>query len=76
VPDVAVLDIRLRIGNGMDVLRHIRARALKTRVIVFSQYDDPDYREQFRAAGADFFFAKTNETAHLQQTLKQMVTPG
>jgi hypothetical protein len=39
---------------------------------VFSQHDDPGYREQFEQAGATFFFNKTHETSQLVATLTQL----
>jgi DNA-binding NarL/FixJ family response regulator len=64
-PDVVLLDIKLRMGNGIEVLRQLRRQSSATIVIVFSQHDDPGYREQFASAGADHFFNKTCETTQL-----------
>jgi DNA-binding NarL/FixJ family response regulator len=68
-PDVLLLDIKLRAGNGIEVLRHVRRLAPAAKVIVFSQHDDPEYREQFQQAGAHFFFNKTHESGQLVDTL-------
>jgi DNA-binding NarL/FixJ family response regulator len=68
-PDVVLLDIKLRASNGIEVLRHIKQHAPSTKVIVFSQHDDPEYREQFERAGSDFFFNKTHEAGKLVATL-------
>jgi DNA-binding NarL/FixJ family response regulator len=77
-PDVLLLDIKLRAGNGIEVLRHVRQYAPGTTVIVFSQHDDTGYREQFEQAGAHFFFNKTHEAAKLIASLTRLaaVTPG
>ena len=72
VPDVLLLDIKLRVGNGIEVLRHVRQHAPSAKVIVFSQHDDAGYREQFEQAGANFFFNKTRETGKLVATLTQL----
>ena len=71
-PDVVLLDIKLRAGNGIEVLRHITRHAPGAKVIVFSQHDDPEYREQFERAGAHFFFNKTHETGQLVATLSEI----
>ena len=71
-PDVVLLDIRLRTGNGIEVLHHLKRHAPSAKVIVFSQYDEPEYREQFQRAGADFFFDKARETGRLVAALKQL----
>ena len=70
-PDVLLLDIKLRVGNGIDVLRYVTSHAQPVQVIVFSQHDDAEYREQFQQAGARFFFNKTHETANLRNTLQR-----
>ena len=74
-PDVVLLDIKLRVGNGIEVLRHLRKRAPAAKVIVFSQHDDAGYREQFEQAGAQYFFNKTHETGKLVATLSQLAAP-
>ena len=71
-PDVLLLDIKLRVGNGIEVLRHVRQQAADTTVIVFSQHDEPGYREQFQHAGAQFFFNKTCEAGKLIAILAQL----
>jgi DNA-binding NarL/FixJ family response regulator len=70
--DVLLLDIKLRLGNGIEVLRHVRRHTLTTKVIVFSQHDDPGYRDQFERSGADFFFNKTRDTGELIATLTHL----
>jgi DNA-binding NarL/FixJ family response regulator len=68
-PDIVLLDIKLRVGNGIEVLRHVRQHAPSAKVIVFSQHDDAGYREQFAQAGADLFFNKTHEAGALVAAL-------
>jgi len=71
-PDVVLLDIKLRVGNGIEVLRHVKKHAPAAKVIVFSQHDDAGYREQFEQAGAQYFFNKTHETGELVATLAEL----
>jgi DNA-binding NarL/FixJ family response regulator len=68
-PDALLLDIKLRGGNGIEVLRYLKEHAASTMVIVFSQHDDAGYREQFAQAGAQLFFNKTHETEQLVSAL-------
>ena len=71
-PDALLLDIKLRAGNGIEVLRYVRQHIPTVKVIVFSQHDDAGYREQFAQAGAQFFFNKTHETEQLVSTLTEL----
>ena len=68
-PDVVLLDIKLRGGNGIEVLRHVHKHDPHSKVIVFSQHDDVGYREQFAQAGALYFFNKTLDANKLVATL-------
>ena len=69
--DVLIIDIQLRTGNGIGVLRalhttHADRRALPRRV-VFSNYTEDEYRRLASRYGAhDFFDKATDFTALLQ----------
>src|SRR3954451_10587882 len=39
-PDVAVIDIALRGGSGIDLIKRIKARGDKTRSLVWSMYNE------------------------------------
>jgi two-component system, OmpR family, response regulator len=58
-PDVAVLDIQLPDGRGMDLLKYIKGRLPGTRNIVFTNH--PHYRQHCLLNGADYFFDKSIE---------------
>lgn len=58
-PDVAILDIGLPDGNGIDVLRTVKRERPATRILMFSSHDS--CRESCRAAGADGFFDKADD---------------
>lgn len=72
-PDALVLDIQLRVSNGMQVLRHVKLAHPTMRVIVFSSHSDDLARRRFLAAGAEAFLSKTDETEQLYQTLATLV---
>jgi DNA-binding NarL/FixJ family response regulator len=50
--DVAVIDISLEDGSGMDLIRDIRERFPTTRVLVFSMHRESLYAERAIRAGA------------------------
>jgi len=63
--DVLIVDIKLREGNGIGLLRHLAATALPlprpvTR-IVFSNYTENEYRVLARRYGAQHFFDKSTD---------------
>lgn len=69
-PDVVLLDIRLRIGNGIDVLYHVKQSESPPVVIVFTGYPDLHYRKRCEEEGADYFFSKRDEFEKLVEVLK------
>jgi two-component system invasion response regulator UvrY len=58
-PDVMVLDINLRGGSGLDLLRRIRAEDPGARVVIFSMYTDAVYANSARRAGAIGYVSKS-----------------
>jgi DNA-binding NarL/FixJ family response regulator len=71
-PDVAVLDIKMQSGSGIDVLEEIKQDADCPVVIMFTNYPFPQYRKKCEQAGADFFFEKSNESNLLIETLEDL----
>jgi two-component system, NarL family, response regulator DevR len=57
-PDVAVLDVRLSDGNGVEVCREIRSRHPEIRCVMFSAFDDEVTVVESILAGASGFVLK------------------
>lgn len=57
-PDVAVVDLRLRDGNGLELIKDVRARCPEVRVLVLSVQDELFYAERALAAGAIGYMSK------------------
>jgi len=68
-PDIVILDLALRVGTGLDVLREIKQRRPACRVLVFTGHDQESYRQHCLGAGADFFFSKNRQHRDLIQQL-------
>jgi DNA-binding NarL/FixJ family response regulator len=60
--DVAVLDLVLEQGGGMNLIRHCKQVPLGGRVVVFSSFATPGVRRHCLDLGADAVFDK-GETA-------------
>lgn len=52
LPDLVLLDLSLRPGNGLDLVKHIHRVSPLTAVVMISIEPDADYREAAIEAGA------------------------
>jgi DNA-binding NarL/FixJ family response regulator len=57
-PDMVVLDIRMPVLNGIEVLRKIRSEGNKVVVCMLTSFPHKQYRERCLTEGADYFFDK------------------
>ena len=71
-PDVAILDIRLLEGNGIDVLKFIKKNSPSTKTIMLTNNAFLHYRKRCEAEGADHFFDKSTEFMKVHETLLGM----
>ncbi len=71
-PEIVITDIRLKAGNGIDVVRHLRTHPYdpKPRIYVLTNYAYPEYRRECSLIGADDFFDKSTEYERLLDTLR------
>jgi DNA-binding NarL/FixJ family response regulator len=72
-PDAIILDIRLKEGNGLQVLQEVKVRGQPPLVIVLTNFAYAQYRKKFLDAGADYFFDKSNEFEQVVVVLRQQL---
>jgi two-component system OmpR family response regulator len=76
--DAIVVDVELRPGSGIGVIREARARNPESStgghvwIIVLTNYDLPTVRERCMSAGADYFLDKMREIDQLMPILMQI----
>lgn len=68
-PEVVVLDIHLKQGTGLDILRKVSAAAPQIRFYVLTNYPMESYRRSAERLGARGFFDKSTEFDRLRQAL-------
>ena len=76
VPDAVVLDLQLRHGSGLNVLRHIRRTGSQCMVIMLTNHAHPEFREVCQQHGADYFFHKATEFERVAEVLAARATAG
>ena len=70
---LAILDLFLKQGHGLDVLRAVKARPAQ-RIFMVTNFATPDIRQRALAAGADAVFDKSTDLDRLFQACKALST--
>jgi CheY-like chemotaxis protein len=72
-PDFVLMDIQLEGTDGIAVTQQIKAADPTARIIIVTDYDQPDLREAARKAGASGYVVKENllELVVLLQSLEE-----
>lgn len=65
--DLVIVDIFLKGGSGLGLLRAVRALLHRPKLVVLSNYATPDIRRKCLELGADQVFDKSNEIDALIQ---------
>ncbi len=69
-PDVAILDVRLPDGSGLEVCREIRTRLADVKCLVLTSYADDEARSGAIAAGASAYVLKAVRAEELLATVR------
>lgn len=72
-PDLITLDLRLKTGNGWEVLKAIRESGNKATVIILTNYSDTGIIKKCLEAGADYFLDKADEFEKLEDICKIII---
>lgn len=72
-PDVAVIDIGLKIGNGLDLIKRLKARGETVRVLVWSMYQESLYAERVLQAGALGYITKDQATEKIVDAIRRVL---
>lgn len=69
-PDVAVVDISLKQGSGLELIKDLRAQLPEVEIVVLSMYDGvSDVRRAFRA-GATGYVMKSESTGQIAPAIR------
>ena len=69
-PDVVIVDISLKNGNGIDLVKRIRTHDEGVRVVVWSMYPEELYAERALRAGAQGYVHKGRSTKEILVALR------
>jgi DNA-binding NarL/FixJ family response regulator len=71
-PDVAIFDIKLARGNGIEALAAVKRVLPDLRGIVLSNYASPQHIKASSDAGAEYFLDKSAEFEKIGEILESM----
>jgi DNA-binding NarL/FixJ family response regulator len=71
-PDVAVLDVRLEEGNGVEACREIRSRHPRTACLILTSFSDDEALFQAIMAGAAGYVLKQIRSADLVDAIRRV----
>jgi DNA-binding NarL/FixJ family response regulator len=72
-PDVAVVDITLKAGNGIDLIKRVRDRDDRVRVLVWSMHSEALYAERALRAGALGYVNKDQATDRIVEAIRRVL---
>jgi DNA-binding NarL/FixJ family response regulator len=72
-PDVAIIDISLKSGNGIDLIKRLRTRDQALRILVWSMYPEHLYAERALRAGAQGYVNKGQSTREIFNALRTVM---
>jgi DNA-binding NarL/FixJ family response regulator len=72
-PDVTLLDLRMPVMEGVEVIRRIRERDPRARVIVLTTYDTDDEISRALKAGAKAYVLKDISADHLISCIRDVL---
>lgn len=71
-PDVAVVDISLKHGSGLELIKHLRAQLPAVVVVVLSMHDGIGDVERAFRAGATGYVMKHESTGQIAEAIRQV----
>jgi len=71
-PDVAVVDIRMPLLNGIDAVRELARSCVKTKMILLTQHDEAQYIHEALEAGVRGYVLKSQVASDLVQAIQQV----
>lgn len=73
-PDVAVIDISLGDGNGIELTKEIKSQWPEIKVLISSMHDETLYAERALRAGALGYINKSDEVEQFIEALRRVMT--
>ena len=73
-PDIALVDITLRSGNGLELIKDLQVRVPNTAVLVLSMHDESLYAERVLRAGGRGYIMKQEGGKKIIEGIRQVAS--
>jgi len=73
-PDVAIVDISLKQGSGIELIKNLKAMQPSVAIIVLSMHDERLYAERALRAGARGYIMKSETAKKVITVIRQVLT--
>jgi DNA-binding NarL/FixJ family response regulator len=72
-PDLMLLDLRLKGGDSLELIKSLRVEHPEVKVLVLSQYDELIFAERALRAGASGYIMKENATDEVLRAVRKVL---
>jgi len=72
-PDLMLLDLRLKSGDSLELIKSLRVEHPEVKVLVLSQYDELIFAERALRAGASGYIMKENATDEVLRAVRKVL---
>jgi DNA-binding NarL/FixJ family response regulator len=76
IPDVAIVDLTLKEGDGLGLIRQLHQRCPALKVLVFSMHDQVHFAASAFAAGAQGYVLKEEGTERVIEAIQVIMDGG
>ncbi len=71
-PDVAIVDLSLRTGTGLDLIKSLRAQLPQVQIVVLSMHEELAQVERALRAGASGYVMKRESTTRIVEAIRSV----
>jgi DNA-binding NarL/FixJ family response regulator len=75
-PDLMVIDISLKNGNGIELIHKLKARGEEVQIVVLSMHDESLYAEEALRAGARGYINKQEASEKIVEAMHRVMEGG
>ncbi len=75
-PDLVIIDVSLKHGDGIDLVKDTRAKYPQLPILVLSMHDEVIYAERVLSAGANGYIMKQADSEELLVALRRVLGGG